>query len=360
MKHQQTQLACKHNFIRLMALAVMLVLMVCCMALWVSAADGEITIDLNNAGFVFNEEKGYWEKTYDGETIIVSEKEEASEGEGSTESEEEPTITVNGEKASSATLDTADVVPGGFNILTINYGDNKTVDIPVKINPVVLNWKSEYKVEETYNPNVEKYTGFVPINESMLDDTKVVIGADDKKEAVAINGNGLTIEEGNYQFPYEVSLIGCGSTTIYINVALDSSNYVVAPLPVDITVAPAEIERVGWESLSETLTYGDANLLEIGAIGIIADINPIPMNVLVKVGEDWLTLEEAFGEGGLAVGTYELCAVPASPYYAVGDSTIDATNTITITKAVYNVVLKDNEFVDNGGLSNPNASIGYG
>ena len=326
MKHQQTQLASKRNFIRLMALAVMLVLMVCCTALWVSAADEGVVFDLSGTDFELNEQKGYWEMEYAGDNVNIS----------------NVVVKVNGTAAQSvtATLNNPNVIEG-FNVLTVTY-DGKVAEIPVKITPVELDWNDGIKgTTEVEYAILGEYIGSVTIPVGALDTAKVVPG-----ETVAI-------VDGDYKVSFNFT--GCGSTTAYVNVALDNGNYTVAPLPVDVTVAPAKIDTVTWGTPGATFAYGDAELLNVKAFGN----GEVPMTVLVKVGEEWLTLAEAFGENGLAAGTYELGVAPVTSYYVLADD-VTVEETVVITKAVYNVVLNDREFVDNGGLSNPNASIGYG
>ena len=321
MKHQQIQLASKRNFIRLMALAVMLVLMVCCTALWVSAANDEIVFDLSGAGFELNA-NGYWEKEYAGNNTVVT------------------GVTVNGTPVDSATLDDPNVIDG-FNTLTVVF-DGETVEIPVEITPAVLAWADGVRgtTEVAYNIN-GAYTGAVTIPDGALDTAK----------AAALN-EAVAVANGNYEVSF--SFTGCGKTTAYVNVVLDNENYTVAPLLVDITVAPAAIDSISWEGLEDSFVYGNAALLNVSAIGN----GQIPLTVLVKVGEEYLTLAEAFGEYGLAADTYELSVAPVSSYYVLADGIV-IDKTITVTKAVYNVVIKDGEFVNNGELSKPDGSLGY-
>ena len=327
MKHQQVQLASKRNFIRLMALAVMLVLMVCCTALWVNAANNEVVFDLSNAGFNFNENGGYWEKTYNGQNTDLTNLVSVKVGGADVD-------------VKSATLSNANASEE-FSFVTVVYGDDQTAKIPVKINPVELGWNNKGTAESVTYVASGEYTGVaVTIPEGALNTTKVVEG-----ESVAINGSDYKVS---------FNLAGCGSAVAFVNVTLNNTNYVVDPLPVDVTVAPVQINQVTWGNPRATFAYGDAELLNVKALGN----NNVPMTVLVKVGTEWLTLAEAFGTDGLAVGTYELGVAPVSDYYVLIDGlTID--ETITVTKAVYNVVLNNGEFVDYGEQTNPNAGFGY-
>ena len=75
MKHQQIQLASKRNFIRVAALVVMLVLMVCCTVILTTAEPvpesfvGSHDYIPGETGFRLGE-NGKWVKTYDGTTGI--------------------------------------------------------------------------------------------------------------------------------------------------------------------------------------------------------------------------------------------------------------------------------------------------
>ena len=327
MKHQQVQLASKRNFIRLMALAVMLVLMVCCTALWVSAANDEVTFDLTGAGFTYNADGGYWEKTYDGPTSNLA-----------------VAVTVNGEPVEviSATLNdynaSAVKADGTYelNYVTVVYEGGHTTKIPVVIKPIELSWNNRGSAEVNYDAS-GSYTG-VAVNTANLE----LVGN-------RVAGETVTFDVSNIAFNFE----GFGSTVATANVTLSSNNYVVNPLPVDVTVKPATITSINWSGLKDSFTYGDADVLNIKAVGN----GNVPMTVYVKVGEKLVTLAEAY-EKGLAVGEYQLTAVPVSNYYVLGQNVVNTT-TVTVTKAVYTVVLGDGEFAYYGEQTNPGAGFGY-
>ena len=326
MKHQQVQLASKRNFIRLMALAVMLVLMVCCTALWVSAANDEVSFDLTGAGFTYNADGGYWEKTYDGPTSNLA-----------------VAVTVNGEPVEviSATLNdynaSAVKADGTYelNYVTVVYEGGHTTKIPVVIKPVELSWNNRGSAEVNYDAS-GSYTG-VAVNTANLE----LVGN-------RVAGETVTFDVSKIAFNFE----GFGSTVATANVTLSSNNYVVNPLPVDVTVKPATIDTVFWFG-NTSFTYGDADILNIKVVGN----GNVPMTVYVKVGEKLVTLAEAY-EKGLAVGEYQLTAVPVSNYYVLGQNVVN-TATVTVTKAVYTVVLGNGEFAYYGEQTNPGAGFGY-
>ena len=328
MKHQQVQLASKRNFIRLMALAVMLVLMVCCTSLWVSAANDEVTFDLTGAGFEYNAVGGYWEKTYNGPTSNLA-----------------VAVTVNGKPVEviSATLNdynASAVKEDGtyeLNYVTVVYEGGHTTKIPVVIKPIELSWNNRGSAEVNYDAS-GSYTG-VAVNTANLE----LVGNIVAGETVP------SFSVSNVAFNFE----GFGSTVATANVTLSSNNYVVNPLPVDVTVKPATITSINWSGLKNSFAYGDADILNIKAVGN----GNVPMTVYVKVGEKLVTLAEAY-EKGLAVGEYKLTAVPVSNYYVLGQNVVNTT-TVTVTKAVYTVVLNNGEFAYYGEQTNPGAGFGY-
>ena len=325
MKHSQVQLASKRNF-RLMALAVMLVLMVCCTALWVSAANNAIVFDLSGAGFTFNAEGGYWEAPYGGSNTNLS----------------GVTVTVDGAPAEvkSATLSDPNVGET-FASVTIVYGEDQTATVPVKINPLKLEWNDGIRgsAEVSYNASGEynNVTVTVPAN------------ALNTAPATAF-GHALTVEYSNISFATQ----GCDPAVAFSQVVLKgegAGNYSVDPLPVDVTVKRATINTVDWSGLKDSFVYGDADLANIKAVG---DSN-VPLNVVVQIGNEWVSLAEA---GALAAGEYKLNVAFAGAHYVLAEG-VDFTTTITVTKANYALVLNNGEFVSDGDLANPNASFGY-
>ena len=330
MKHSQVQLASKRNFIRLMALAMMLVFMVCCTALWVNAANEEVVFGFKGTDFTFNAKGGYWETIYRGSdkdlTSIVTVKVDGKEVDVKSAILDDPNVsTINAQ--------------GEFDLsfVTVVYGENdQTTKIPVRIKPVELKWNDGVRGTAEVEYNVSG------------DYTNVAVTV--PTDALNLDGIKDTIEFETSTVSFKLE--GCGSAVAFANVTLNNGNYTVDPLPVDVTVKPATITSVTWGNPGATFTFGDEAMLNIKALGN----GNVPMTVLVKVGEEWLTLADAFGTDGLAVGTYELSVAPVSDYYTV---TATVAETITITKATYNVVLNNGEFVDNGEQVKPEAGFGY-
>ena len=328
MKHQQIQLASKRNFIRLMALAAMLVLMVCCTVLFANAANDEVVFDLSQAGITL-EESGRWEKTYNGaeteiDKTLVS-------------------VTVNGQAATveSAAFSSSDA---GECYITIAYtvnGDTQTAKLPAKINPLHLNWNDGVQGTAQVEYNVS--------GEYKNIDVTVPANALNTAPAVAF-GHNLTVECSPVSFTTE----GCNSAVAFSQVVLKgegAGNYTVDPLRVNVTVAPATVSQINWSGLKDSFVYGDADLENIKAVG---DSN-VPLNVVVKVGSEWISLAEA---SPLAAGEYQLSVEFAGAYYVLAEG-VNSTTNITVTKASYTLVLNNGEFVIDGDLVDPNATFGY-
>jgi len=289
MKHQQIQLASKRSFIRILALMAMLAVMVCGMILAVSAADPveSVTFDENSNVTLDN---GYWVKTYDGNNAVTG------------------TVKVNGEDATAVFSSTE----AGNASITVTYDGGEIVLEAAKILPKQLTWAAEASVSVTYNGSNE------------YNDVDVTVPA--------LNGivSGDVVNCGNVAVSFVY-----GDKVTYVDVDLDNANYTVAPLKVNVSVNPIEIESVTWEGGS-SFTYGD-DLSGIKAIGHYGD----------------KTIEMSVNLAGVCnvYDDYKLTAeVPNKKLYKVTDDTVGVTQGITIAKKNYNVVLNGREFLDNGEL----------
>ena len=124
MKHQQIQLACKRNVIRLVALVAMLAVMACGMILSISAANvAESVTFATDSGIEFDSQTNRWVKTYDGQTAI-------DPGKVIVKVNNAP-VTV--EKAEFDSANVADVT-----CITVTYDGGKTLTLPAAIKPLTL------------------------------------------------------------------------------------------------------------------------------------------------------------------------------------------------------------------------------
>ena len=330
MKHQQVQLASKRNFIRLAAVVAMLALMVCCAVLWVNAAPvAESVTFADDSNIKF--ENGYWVKTYDGSAEIKVADVVAKIG------NENVTVT-------EAKFNSPDV--GEAISITIKYTkgeDAGEIVLPAKITPKQLIWnadgKGTGKVELVYDPAGNG------VYEGQAVDTT----------GLELVGKVGTDEVAFVQPTVSFVLNGYQNVEAYADVTLTgaaAANYTVAPLTVNVNVKPVEITKIDWIGIPDALAYGNSALLDIKAVGN----DSIALVVKVQIGDKTYTLAEAYAQG-MAAGSYTLVAEAPNALYSI---TAAATKPITINKVIYNVVLNDREFLDNGDLLKPeNAGFTY-
>ena len=305
MKHQQIQLASKRNFIRIMAIMAMLAVMVCGMIIAVNAdATESVTFEGSNVAL----ENGYWVKTYDGNANVTG------------------TVKFNGEVV-TAVFNSKDV--NSATQITITY-EGREIILPAKIKPAQLTWANDAAVSVVYDPASNIYAG-----------VKVTLPA-----LNGVVGNDVVApEDVDYAVSFNAGVVGENVASAYLDVALNNSNYTVAPLKVNATVTPIVITSITWEG-GNSFTYGD-DLSGIKAIGHYGDGKTVEMNILNLAGI-------------VNAGNYTLTAkVPNNEnLYAIGAG-VETSQTITIAKKVLNVVLNDREFLDNGDVVSPNANNNY-
>ena len=307
MKHQQIQLACKRNVIRLVALVAMLAVMACGMILSISAANvAESVTFATDSGIEFDSQTNRWVKTYDGQTAI-------DPGKVIVKVNNAP-VTV--EKAEFDSANVADVT-----CITVTYDGGKTLTLPAAIKPLTLTWEGTGTASVVYNTASSSYTDIA------VDTANVSLKG-------VINNQEVTFGQTKVSFVVN----GLENVVAYANVVLtgkDAANYTVDPLKVNVTVAPIAIDSITWEGLKSSYTFGD-DLTGIKALGN----GTIPM--IITVTDD------------SANGCKLVASAPNGLY------TVTATNTtqeITFQKKVYNVVLNGAEILDNGELLN--GGMGY-
>ena len=307
MKHQQIQLACKRNVIRLVALVAMLAVMACGMILSISAANvAESVTFATDSGIEFDSQTNRWVKTYDGQTAI-------DPGKVIVKVNNAP-VTV--EKAEFDSANVADVT-----CITVTYDGGKTLTLPAAIKPLTLTWEGTGTASVVYNTASSSYTDIA------VDTANVSLKG-------VINNQEVTFGQTKVSFVVN----GLENVVAYANVVLtgkDAANYTVDPLKVNVTVAPIAIDSITWEGLKSSYTFGD-DLTGIKALGN----GTIPM--IITVTDD------------SANGCKLVASAPNGLY------TVTATNTtqeITFQKKVYNVVLNGAEILDNGDLLN--GGMGY-
>ncbi len=321
MKHQQIQLASKRNVIRLVALVAMLAVMVCGMVISINATGGA---ESTPNEVIFKD--GYWVKVYDG-TAKVDENDIQILGEdGNLISIEKAEF--NNENVAEATH------------ITVTCTDGTTMEIPARIEPKELKWKTDVKgtASVDYNSSgvYEVDTKKVTISSDALDISEVV-----NRETVEFKLTEAPATNENSD-PAEIHFVTNATDNVitYANVTLTgdyAANYTIAPLPVEVTidVTKIEITEIEWVA-PNSFTYGDdpSNVTAFGKFGE----EKVQMVVTVEESENGYVFE---------------AKVP-NEFYEVADN-------VTTTKAInikneYNVVFNGAEFLDKGETLN----VGFG
>ena len=309
MKHQQVQLASKHNFIRLMALVAMLAVMVCGMILSINATDdAQIVTFAADTGITFDGQTNRWVKTYDGTDEIDSAK---------------VTLTIGGNAVTVEAAKFGSKNANAETFITITYDGGKTLTVPAAIKPINLTWAGEGKVEVQYDFDNNTYVG------QTVDMTGVDL-------------NGLIDSDVSFSQPTVNFVVdGMQSTVVYAQVVLtgdNAGNYTVEPLKVNVTVKPIVIDTIVWEGAEGSFTYGD----DLSGIKAYATLGNKKVYLVVTVTDS-------------TADSCTLVATAPNGIYTV--TAANTSKTITFNKKVYNVVLNNGEFLDNGDLLN--AGLGY-
>ena len=166
-----------------------------------------------------------------------------------------------------------------------------------------------------------------------------------------LNATGVSVVAGDVYAAIN-GVVAPTEATVYnttVRVALNSTNYVAAPLNVAVTVNPIVIDEIVWEGYADTqyvFTWGDAALANIKAYAKVktdgTNYDLYAMNV---------TFPANFGE----VGSYQVTAVPVVGMTLKSDVT--SKQTVTVNKKVFQVSMSGASFVGNADYQNPPSSF---
>ncbi|MBQ8415282.1 MAG: hypothetical protein IJX13_00050, partial [Clostridia bacterium] len=348
MKNQHMKTKRTFSMAKLLVVMAMLVALACLGGVLVSAAGGSETgkFDKITVGDWTQDAESFWCKTYDGTTAVPEVK-----------------LTVDGQEivADSAVFNSANVAEASH--ITVAYtvdGEQYTVTLPAKITPATLTWNDGVKAQTTatYDPAKTQYVGLsfdLPAGELFTG---------------AVNGETVEIGAVSGVSISAVDVTGTNGVTAYSNVTLKvgdavTDNYVIAPLLVEVAIAPIEIENVIWNQTNFDFVYGDAGIFELQAWGDVAGNDTekdIALNVMIKVedGETvkYLSLTEAYAQGlygrvkkADADGTkYTVWACAPNGLYSVSEAL--ATKVVKISKQIYTATLSDAEYLTAIDLAN--------
>lgn len=194
--------------------------------------------------------------------------------------------------------------------------------IPAKILPKTLNWVYGNEAGTLFSDVV--YT--MGQSDYTVKLTADILPALDVTDAPALAEDTFTLIFGGVDAPTAVA-----SYAQTLNVLLDSTNYVAAPLSVTLRVSPIEIVEIRWEDFlaysQYTFTWGDANIENIRATGITADGAEYPLKVTYPAG---------YGN----VGTYSDVTANATAGLALANN-LSPTTAVTVHKRVFTVAMQD-------------------
>ena len=149
--------------------------------------------------------------------------------------------------------------------------------IPAKIVPQTLTWD--------YTNGVPSNTVQYVMGQAEYNATIQTAGLPALRDA---SGAVVTVEFADSEFVATATGVKASlaeeSYTATVRVALKDSNYVAAPLNVGFKVQPIEIVRVVWQDYDQlgqySFAWGDAKAFGLVAIGLDADNNQYPLNVV--------------------------------------------------------------------------------
>jgi len=346
MTKQQTNTKARcFGIVKLAALALAVVALLCSFAVMASAAAARPALD---SGFTVGVpyENGAYVKEYDGTKDADIELNAA--GMTALEDAVFPNLKAVERRrivlGATATFDSENVADA--TKITISYTvtpkDNSTnalaaaekaaeflppdMVLPARIVPKTLTWN----YADSNNP-------FVALDSQYVwgqTEYSVTLNAADlpalSDPTIAIRDTSFTVTVRNVQAS---NVVGAGLLSEQtVAVALTDPNYRAEDLRVNVLVKPIQITQINWVGQS-TYTYGDAAAMNVSAFGVTADGSSYPMSVVFPAG---------YGDAG----TYTNITAVAPAGFVIADN-LSATTSVTIRPRVYTVWMDSATYVGN-------------
>jgi len=333
-QHKKTE-ARNFRFSAVAAVLFMLATLICCFTVVVSADAQRLEVGFEDlvpgSSLQLNSSGDGYVKVYDGNTTADIRVDSASVG---IDAADQPFVELvvksaefnskDVENASKLTLLfevrlTAEGVAQSRDDLLSKYAAPREKVFKAKIKPATLTWSSDVSASVSYVPGVTAYNVDVTapaLNGMVAGEAAPAVTALPKATVTGVTGKG--------------------TYTTQVQAVIDSKNYVVEPLSVEVTVDPIVITAVQWELPKTSFVWGDADLAKISVIGFDAQDNPHALNIV-------------YGDGFGNVGTYTLTATVPNDNYSFGMS-VSTTTSITINKKVFTVKFDDKTFLGNADL----------
>ncbi len=340
----------------MIAVLAMLLALSCFCGMLVSAANGtDAPTPVFDAatGISYDAATGAWVKTYDGDSEIDVTDVKIAVG----------TQTYD---VTSAAFDTADA---GTQKITLTYtagGEEKTLRVPARIDPVEVILEGEATASVVYDPANPLYEN-VPVNyEGVTLDADAIAAGLEIDQIGTINFNTAEVAGGKIIAYAQVTLKAAEGATVNIN------NYKVALLPVTVDVQAIVLNNIIWSNNGAySFTYGDAVedadgnkipvCLDITATATTPDGVAVPLKVMVIVDGNAYTLAEAYALGfygnvyaGNTEEDYTLEAwTPNAELYVLNTEDEKLNAVVTIKQAVYNVSISNKTYLGEADMSDP-------
>ena len=331
MKNQRKKTEARSvRFSAVMAVLFMLAALICCFTVVASADVQRLEVELRDlapgASLQVNETGDGFVKTYDGTATADLRVHSDSVG---IDAEDLPYIEVVVKSAAFDSKDvkdatkitvlfdvqlTAEGTAQSRNDLLSKYAAPREQVFGARITPATLDWAADASANVTFVPGTTTYNADVtaPALTGMVNGETAPAVTSVPKATV----NGVTAK---------------GTYTTQVQAVIDSTNYVAAPLDVEITVDPIVITSVQWDLPKTSFVWGDADLAKIAVVGFDAQDNPHALGIVYADG---------FGNAG----TYTLTATVPNDNYSFGPS-VSTTTSVTVNKKIYTVKFNDQTFL---------------
>lgn len=310
MKNQRMKTNQSFRISAIMVTLLMIVMLMGCFAV-TSFAAASVTVDTEtDIEIGLDLVGGIYTKEYDGTTAADVTSKAAN-------------VTVQ-----SAAFNSANVGDANELIITLTKDGVQTeIRLPARIAPKTLYWdgnaaaNGQYKVDGTV---YELAVGSIPTLKDADGNPVTGIAVDDTAPyKVTVQANAA----GNYNATASVTLKATSND-------VPATNYVAAPLPVDVTITPITVTTVDWAN-DYTFEYGDAAANGITVVGYDADNNEYRLVIVYPTG---------YG----AVGSHSITAGSADPSIIVAD---DSAKTVVISPKTLKVTLGNTAVIGNEGLA---------
>ena len=349
MKNQHMRAGSVSLPVRLLFVLAILVALVGCIGVVVSADNGDTRPVANVKSLKFDEnvvkmENGYYCKEYDGTTAVAVTAETDAAGVTLV-----ATAEFDSKDVQSATKITIRFTLTGEN--ADQYQAPAPIEVAARIVRAQLSWTTGGSVSVPYDPEKTTQTVTVPAG-YVLDTSKIPAG-----ETITVTGAALELEMTGATGSTPLKRYATVTATAGVGTNLD--NYAIPALPVSVTITPVEIVSISWSKPAYSFVYGDKEIYEITVVGKDASGKTYDLRTVIADASGVLSLEDAAAKGlygqvkrGETETTYVVTvALPDASNYTFAAGISDLTRGVAIRKALYTVSLGNQIYIMEGRLT---------